>query len=197
MYDILFSPLQAISAAKVERRIMKSMIVVLVASLLAGMGALIASQDFSARGALVFLIVVVGSFVGTVVLSVLFQLALRVLSGRGSFYEAITVIGYSFFITTAAFFVASTLKLIPFVGLWLGGILMGVAVILSTVVMLRAGMELFSTDLLSVLIALFAVYVGIFMAIYFIAIGLILENLATLTGLARVGAGVPGLSPFG
>lgn len=190
MFDILFSPLKAIASAKSERSIGKTMLVLLVASLLAAIDFFLITKKFSGIYFLIALGILLGTFLGILFLAVLLQLTIYVISQRGGYFEALTTLSYGCFIMASGYLVSSILGLVPYIGIVLSGIIILFATILSITVMLRAAIELFQIDLLTAIIALIIINTAIFLAIYFVLLRTLLFG--GLFGMPGFGA-APGL----
>ena len=214
MLSILFSPLKAIAKAKASHNLGRAFLIVIIASLLAGLTVYMSKNMIYGRNLKVALYVALILLVLELVLALFFQLALHILSQRGGYYEALTSLGHYFLVITFAFFISGLLGFVPkinntvtiivsvlsgFVILW--GLVMGNAL------MMRTAMELFHTDLFTVLIGMFVVYFGITISIYIIMIkvfvGSVVGNMfGTFSSLAgaNLGSGFSGsggLTPFG
>lgn len=201
MLDILFSPLDAIASAKTERNTGKTVLVLFVASLLASLNIFITTKKFSGTNLALAFGILIGVFLLTLFIALLLQLALHILSQRGGYYEALTTLSYGFFIMSCGYLISSIIELIPSTGIFLriivsvlSGLVLLLAFIMSNAVMLRTAVELFQTDLFTVIVALMIVYIATFLTIYLVIIKTLFASLFGMAGglgSSPLGGGLP------
>jgi len=193
MLNILFAPLEAIALAKEKRNIGKTILILFVSSILASLNVFITTKGFSditfALG------VFAGTFLFTMLIALLLQLALHVLSQSGGYFEALTTVTYGFFIISCGYLVSSLIGLIPSTDMYLkiivsalSGLVLLLTLVMSNVVVLRTAMELFETDLFTVIIAMMVIYMAVFWAIYLVFLNsLLVSMLGMLGGMSGMG----------
>jgi len=193
MLNILFAPLDAIALAKEKRNIGKTFLILFVASILASLNVFVTTKGFSditsALG------VFAGTFLFTLLIALLLKLALHVLSQSGGYFEALTTVTYGFFIISCGYLVSSLISLIPSTDMYLkiivsasSGLVLLFTLVMSNVVVLRTAMELFETDLFTVIIAMIVIYIAVFWAIYLVFLNsLLVSMLGMLGGMSGMG----------
>ena len=201
MLDILFSPLEAIASAKTERSMGKTILVLFVASLLASLNVFIMTKKFSGTNFALGFGILIGVFLLTIVMAFLLQLSLHILSQRGGYYEALTTLSYGFFIMSCGYLISSIVGLIPSTGIFLtiivsilSGVVLLLTFIMSNAVMLRTAVELFKTDLFTVIVALMIVYTATFLTIYLMIIKTLFAGMFGMAkglGASSLGEGLP------
>ena len=196
MLDILFNPLKAIALAKTERSTGKTILVLFVASLLASLNIFIITKKISGTNFAFAFGILIGVFLLTLFLALLLQLSLHILSQRGGYFEALTTLSYGVFIMSCGYLISSIIELIPSTGIFLtiivsilSGLVLLLTFLMSNAVMLRTAVELFQTNLFTVIVALIIVYLAIFLTIYLVIIKTLLASLLMFGGL--------GASPLG
>ncbi|MBU0727607.1 hypothetical protein KKA95_02885 [Patescibacteria group bacterium] len=198
MLNIILDTHKAISAAKTKKNMGKTMLVLLVASVLAGLAATLVAKD--AAFLLPALGVVAFFFISTLVMAFFVKLALVLLTKKGGYYEALTAMSYGFFAMAVGGFIASLLNLLSGYNVVLtvivsvlAGLVMFAAVVLGKVIKVRTAMDLFGTDLITVVFSCIIVYIGMFFALYAGIMGTMFAVLGTLDPSAfGTGAGMPG-----
>lgn len=201
MIDILFNPLEAITSAKTERNTGKTILVLFVASLLASLNIFITTKKFSGTNFALAFGMLIGVFLLTLFVALLLQLSLHILSQRGGYFEALTTLSYGFFIMSCGYLISSIIGLIPSTGIFLtiivsvlSGLVLLLTFIMSNAVMLRTAVELFQTDLFTVIVALIIVYIATFLTIYLVIIKTLFASLFGMAGglgASPLGGGLP------
>jgi len=203
MINILFSPLKAIASAKKEKNIKKSFLVLLVSSFFISINILITTKKFSlsslSTAMTVFFSSLVSVFVLTMFVALLLQLSLRILSGKGRYFHALTTLSYGLFIMSCGSLIASLITLVPMHGLFatllnlLTALILLFTFIISNAVILKAATELFQTELFVVVVALLIVYTAAFLTAYLVIARIL------FAGLFDIVTGPTGkvLFPFG
>ncbi|MFC1774767.1 hypothetical protein ACFLZN_00445 [Nanoarchaeota archaeon] len=172
MFEILFNPLKAIAKAK-KKNMQNTMLMLGIASLFTALSFLFMA-GFSGENVLTTVGVLVGAFVFVLFLGFLLKLGMSILAKNSGYYEALTTLTFGFLIASVGGLVNSILGLIPTLGnmsliLIMGfitGIVMLFTVILSVVTTFRTGMELFKTDLLTIVVGLTVIFVGAGISMY-------------------------------
>ncbi|MBU0577415.1 hypothetical protein KJ742_00760 [Patescibacteria group bacterium] len=175
MFNIILAPFQAIKEAGSKKSMSRTMKVLLVASLFAGLSALLVTKSFTGLSLLIALGIAVGMFVCVLVMSFFFKLSLHMLSKKGGYYEALTAVTYGCFVFACGALATSVLSLLIDINVVLNVIvalvsvvIMLAAIILAKTIKLRAAMDFFSADLLTVIVAFVIVYVSVLFAFYFL-----------------------------
>ena len=197
MLNILFAPLEAIALAKEKRNIGKTFLILFVASILASLNVFITTRGFSDITSALW--VFLGTFLFTILIAFLLQLALHVLSQSGGYFEALTTVSYGFFIISCGYLISSLINLIPSTNTYLkiavsalSGLVLLLAFLMSQVVILRTAMELFETDLFTVAIAIIIIYMAIFWAIYLVFLNSLFASMFKTFGmLGGMGTSLP------
>lgn len=189
MIDILFNPLQAIASAKTERNTGKTILVLFIASLLASLNTYIKAEKISGPHVAVAFGILIGLFLLTLFVALLLQLSLHILSQKGGYFEALTTLSYGFFIMSCGYLISSIIGLIPSTGVFLtivvivlSGLVLLLTFIMSNVVMLRTAVELFQTDLFTVIVAFIVVYIATVLAMYLIILKSVFAMMSGTTG---------------
>lgn len=177
MLDIIFSPLNAISSALHEKSMGKTILVLIVTSLLAAINVFITTKEFTLDNLLTAIVIFIAVVIITIFASLLLQISLHILSQRGGYFEALTTLAYGFFILSFGYFIYSIVGLLPssnsffvIAELFLGGLILIFTFILANAVMLRAASALFQIDLFTVIIAFIIVYLAIIITVYMLFI---------------------------
>src|SRR3989338_8291293 len=110
MFDIIYSPLKAISKAKRVRSYGRTFLALFVASMFSGIIPVV-SKSFFALSPWKFAIGLgAGLFVVHIILAGLLQLVMHILTQRGGFYEGLTTSAYGFFILAVSFLVTTLIS---------------------------------------------------------------------------------------
>ncbi len=170
MWTILTKPAEAITKAKREKDLGKSMLVLLVAVLIFGLDVLLFSGAVYRSGFgsafLAGILAAIMFFIGIIILGFLLQVGLHVLTGHDDFFSSVTPLAYSWLVLACGMLIATILGLIPtFIGPLLGVLVMLPTLVLFHVVFIKGIIELYETDLLTAIVAVFIVYTAISMAL--------------------------------
>lgn len=173
MFDVLTSPLDAIQRAKKNKSMKDTLLLLLVASVFLAIAVLLQNASFNASAFQAAGLTLVLGFAGTAFMALLLQLSLHILTTKGGYFEALTTLTYGMFITSCGMLAASVVGLLSMagqtfamVGAFLGGLVLLFALIMSYSVSLKAGMELFNTDILTVVIAILIVHLSVLVSMY-------------------------------
>lgn len=209
MFDIIYSPLKAISKAKRVRSYGRTFLVLFVASVFSGIIPVV-SKSFFALSPWKFAIGLgAGLFVVHIILAGLLQLVMHILTQRGGFYEGLTTSAYGFFILAVSFLVTTLISYLkPYIGVLPTTIvttaILIVSFIMSYAVTLRAAVELFQSDLFTVIIAMIIVYTAIVIAAYIFMLKRFVGGMTSFDAVSSVAKGgiggissLPGMNPFG
>ena len=195
VFEIMLKPAAAIAAAKKEKNLGKTFVMLLVASIVAAVSMLFIMR-FSTESVLVAILTLVGAFVGSIVFAFLVKKFMWIMAKKATFFDALTMITFGLFIMSWAYLIGGIIGLIPYIGYWLSGLILLFAFVLANAVMLKAGMDYFECDLLTIIIALAVVYIGVFSAVYFAVFQVAMASFGALTGGVFSGAAggtAPGL----
>lgn len=167
MLNVFFSPRKTIAEAKHQRSFISIFLLLVLSAISTFLGTLAFVENVAAETVLGALIGMGTVFVGTVVLALLVSISMNVLTGTKGFYEALTTLVVPVYVGTVGFLVASLLSLIPYAGPALFGAVMVGAVTLASVFLLKLGMELYNTDVLTVIIGIGVVVAAVGLGVYF------------------------------
>lgn len=195
MFDIIYSPLEAINSAKKKKSIGKTLLILFITSLLASLNVFITTKKFSVTNFFIAIGIIIGVIFVTLFMALLLLLTLNILSQkRGTYFDALTTLTYGFFIWACGYLIYSFINLIPSSGLFstlikntLSSSILLITFILAVTVKLRTAMELFQAPLFTVIISLFIIYTAIFLTIYLIIIKIIFTNIFVGKGLGTLG----------
>ena len=149
--------------------------------------------------------VIIAAIIFIIVLSVmllaalLMHVTLRILAPKAGYFEALTTLSYGLFILASGYLISAFIGLISAYGAMstlllglLSGIILVFTFIMSHAVMIRMGMALFKTDLLTTLVAFWIVYTAIFLAGYFVVAKYFLAKamMAYTTGMGSSGMNI-------
>ncbi len=203
MINILFSPLKAIASAKKEKNIKKSFLVLLISSFFISINILTTTKKFSLSSFSTAVTVFFSSLVSVLMLAMfvalLLQLSLRILSGKGGYFHALTTLSYGLFIISCGSLIVSLISLAPMHGLFatffnlLTALILLFTFIISNAVILKAATELFQTELFVVVVALLIVYTAAFLTAYLVIVKILFAGLFDIV----TGPAGKAIFPFG
>lgn len=193
MLDIIFNPVGAIHEARTHKAMGRSMLVLLVASVLAAVNVFAISKSFANIWIYAALGIFAGTFLITLLMARLLQTAIQVLAQKGSFYAGVTTLSYSTLIMSSAYLTTSLIGLIPSPHIAFAVVLKAISALVLLVlavvafaVMFKAGVELFHVDLFTIIVALLIVYLATFLTLYLAVIRTIFSALAPAAALGPV-----------
>ena len=164
MHKILFSPLEAIYEAKNKKSLGYTYLVLLVASLLAGLTSIVRLEALSAATIIIGFTTFISAFLIIMLMAFLLKVSLHILIQKQGFFESLTVLSYSAFIVAVGYFISAIILLVPstnislaIISAVLSSLVLLITTVLSIVVMLRIAQELYEKDLFTVIVALIIV----------------------------------------
>ncbi len=166
MIDLFFSPLKAITHAKRNKNFAYTFLLLLLASVAGFISTLVLTKSLAVKIVLFALLTLVSSLIGTLVMALFFWITMRILTEKGGYTDALTLVTYPMFVGSVGFMVASLLGLIPYAGPVLMGLLMVFVIVLSQALLFKLGMELYDIDAVTMMIGLTMVYMAILLAVY-------------------------------
>lgn len=152
MLNLFVSPRKAIAEAKHNHSFAYTFLLLILAGVAAFLGTVAFLESLAAEVILLALMVMAAVVVGVLVTALLMRIVMALLTGTKGYYEALTLITLPKFIGAVGFLIASLLGLIPYAGPVLMGVVMIFVTALVLAFMLKLGMELYSTDALTVVI---------------------------------------------
>jgi hypothetical protein len=170
MIDLFFSPLKAITHAKQSKNFAYTFLLLLLASVASFLSTLVITKSLAVKVVLFALLSLVSSLLGTLVVALFFWIAMRLLTEKGGYYDALTLVTYPLFVGSVGFLVASLLGLIPYAGPVLMGLLLVFVFVLSQALLFKLGMELYDIDAVTMMIGLTMVYMAILLGVYATAV---------------------------
>ncbi len=186
MLNLFVSPRKAIIEAKQHRSFAYVFLLLVLASVAMFIGTIVFLESLAVEVLLLALLTMAGTFIGTVTLSFLMKISMGILTGIKGYYEALTMFALPVFVASTGFLIASLLGMIPYAGVVLMPVVMALVVTLSYTLSVKLGMELYNTDVLTVLMGTGIVAVGIVLGVY-AGIG---KGLAPALIEAALGSGV-------
>lgn len=161
--EVFMQPSMVIKNAKKDKDLGKSILLMLLGGVLLSIGVMLAPKGAMGnavpQAALwgVSLIVIAFTFIWSLLLGLMVQLAFSLLTGKGEYYHAFTPLAYSIYIGSIGILAFALLSYIPFIGAPLGGLALLFSVILATFFAYRLYMEYYGLDLTTVFLALFMI----------------------------------------
>jgi len=116
-------------------------------------------------------------FIATLFIAYLLKISVNTLGGSGQYYNGLTALTLGMIAPAIGFLLFSLLALIPSVGLFLGAIVMAIAIILGITTELRAIKEMFRVDMFTAFIGLVIACAGLLLAIYLAMASLTFSNM--------------------
>lgn len=165
MKQIVKEPLRAISEAKKHKDMKKTLLALGYGGLMLAVGSLFWAKTLlkeDIAGALSLLLVF---WLGFALLGFLVHFAMKVMKGKSDYYSGLTPLAFMALITGFGVLVASVLNLIPYFGVILMTLVLLATFVLANTVFLKAMLEFYETDLLTVLVVMLIIYLAIVMAI--------------------------------
>ena len=161
MLNLFTSPRIAIAEAKHNRSFGYTFLLLVLRGVGAFLGTVAFLEGLAAEIILLAVLVMASVVVCILVAALLVRIVMALLTGTKGYYEALTLITLPKFIGVAGFLIASLLGLIPYAGPVLMGIVMVFTIVLSVAFLLKLGMELYSTDALTVVIGVGVVVLAV------------------------------------
>lgn len=202
MFTIIIDSHKAINAAKIKKSVKKSMSILLYASLIIGVSSLIFAKStaFTMPILKLALGIVSGTFILTLFMAYLVGISLNILTKKGGFYESLTALSYSLFILSGGVFIVSLLNLLSGINtvltiiiLIISGLVLLVSLIKAKAIKLRTAMDLFGTDLITIIMGFVIVYIALFFILYIIGIQTMLGTIGSFdpSAFQNYSGGVP------
>lgn len=167
MKQLLTNPVSAINDAKRSIKQDKVLTVLISEWVLFGLAFAIALQNFGMSAALrVGFAVAVAGAVFTLFGGFLIQIVFTVLGGKGNYWTGLTTSVYENFPLAVGVFLASLLFRVPFIGVFLGALILIVMAITALSIFFRAIKELFRVDIITAWIGISILLLAFFVAIY-------------------------------
>ncbi len=166
MLNLFVSPRKAIAEAKHTHSFAYTFLLLVLTGVAAFLGTAAFLESLAAEVILLALLVMAAAVVGTVIIALLVKLSMGVLTGTKGYYEALTLLTLPQFVGAIGFLIAALLGLIPYAGPVLMGVVLVVAATLAYAFSLKLGMELYATDLLTVIIGTSIVYLSVALGVY-------------------------------
>ncbi len=180
--DIIKNPVKSLSDAKRVKNLRKSVLTLIETSVLFALasGIVVAGSGLSE----VFLLGSIASvfaalFIGLLLLSVIVNVVVTTLGGKGKFFEGLTVVSYSMLPIGLAVFVSAIASLAPFTG-GIQLIILALGFALGLSMLYRGIKELYKTDMITSFVAVSVTILTLLLATY-ASVGLsMLTNIATI-----------------
>lgn len=170
MFKTIYAPLESIDDAKKNKNIGRTMITLLVSSILLAITALINFLKLGVEGkSLIYTVLgtLIGIFVTYLFLGWLFSLTMKVFAKKTTYYDTLTPVVQGLFILTTGALVAVILGFIPLgIGQVLGTLVTIVAIILSYSITIKSTMELTGTDIVTTVVGLLILFMSFVIAAY-------------------------------
>lgn len=184
--EILASPASAIAKARKQKRMNKTVSVLLITCVLFGVSAGIGTLKFSLAGIGAGAMTIMGFLVALIVIlltGLLIELAARTLGGKGKYFEGLTTVTYSFLIPSVGLLIASVLLFIPLIGPGLAFLALVVSVVMGFAMLYRSTKDLFRIDMITSFIVISVVIAAFLLAAYGIALFSLIGRMTMFAGL--------------
>jgi hypothetical protein len=186
MKELLKSPLIAITKAKKEKNINKSMLILIISWILTGLSfSLISIKMFSVITAIgIGLSVMMFGILFSIFCSYIIKIIMNILGGKGRYHEALTATAYSSFPVSLGFLMLSILVLIHPVLSIIGFIILAITTAISFSIYFKAVKEFFGTDMITV-------FIGFLILIYVFIIALYITMMFSVPTLPNFRLAMP------
>ena len=217
--DIITNPGEALLKAKQEKSMGHSLLVAFAASVLITISAVLLIMPFMQLGtttagmiggasasaatgffagmglAVVAIVVFILVLVFEFLMGLLSGVVMKTLGGKGGFFEGLTVIAYSCFVSSVALAALGVLSFIPLIGPVIGGIIALLLFGISLAILYRGLKELFETDMVTAFVGTSIIATATIFTIYAVMAYLYIQLIAMLGSLAVVRPGL-GMGAF-
>lgn len=187
--NFLLNPVETILKAKEEKDMVRSILILLVASVLLGLAAAIAilavplgdldipTGGFMAIGAGIMAVVVfILVFIAGLFSGLVLRLVFTILGGEGTYFEGLTVVAYSLLPLSIGMIVTSLAIHVPFVGGIIAFVFFAIFSAVAYATMYRAAKELFETDMITAFVGISVIAAVMILSLYV----LILSTIASI-----------------
>jgi len=181
LITLIREPVKSIAKAK-NRNMMRTYKLLLAEWIIMGLGFLIIPLAMGSTMAMIASTAVIATIIMGIVFTLFFgyllTAAMRILGGKGDYYQGLTTLVYTIYPLAFGVLIASILSLIPIAGMILGFLVVSVLAVMSVATFFRATMDLFRVDAIRAFIACQVMFLGFFLAFY----------ISLILGLAGAGA---------
>lgn len=181
MFDIVLNPVAAIAAAKKNKDMGKTFVLLLIASFVSAVSMLFFMR-FNSSSLLTALLTLIGAFIGALIFAFLLKKFFWIVGKHSDYYSALTMITYGFFAMSWGYLVGSILGLIPAVGIVLSTLVILFMFVMSTAIMFKSGMVFFETDMITLVVAVAVVWIALFSAYTFSTLQVLVGGWDVITG---------------
>lgn len=166
LYEILTEPVSAITKAKREKDISKTLQILIIEWIFIALAiALIPTVPLAFKTTAIVLVALIG-IVSTLFMGFLTQLVFNILGGEGKYFEGLTSAVYAKFPISVGLIASSIVFLMPVVGAPIAVVISIIFTVLGIVIFYRAVKELFSTDIITTWIGVGILVTGLILGFY-------------------------------
>lgn len=165
--ELLLNPVEAIKKAKAKKDVESVSSLLVIEWLIIGLANAISFGNLGKTTmAYTGITIVLLGIPMTLFISFLLFIIMRNLSGRGSYYKALTSVTYGLFAMSIGILIASPFFYVPKVGFLFTLFIFSVSVVLSLSTLYKSVKELFETDIMTTWIGIGFIGVGLTLAVY-------------------------------